>query len=83
MVATATQGVRACEQAAIQPEVQGLLDRAEQQQSERVKPGLEDDVLEANLKLAESLWDSRLRYCKTPVTADEQPLALVLTKLSR
>jgi hypothetical protein len=83
LLASAIAAVRACQDADTQAEVQSALDGAEQQQSGRIRAGTEDAVIEANLNVAENLWDSRLRYCKVPPTAAEKSLSLVMAKLSR
>lgn len=63
-------------------ELQGLLDKAEKALKAKVKPAVQSEAADANLDLAEQVWHSRKRECKSPPPADS-PLALVLARIAQ
>ena len=63
-------------------ELQGLLDEAAKALKAHVSAAHQSEVSEANLDLAEQLWQARKKECKSPPAADS-PLALVLARLAQ
>jgi tetratricopeptide (TPR) repeat protein len=41
------------------------------------------EAMDENLRLAEDLWKTRERQCRQPASADEEPLRLVLARISQ
>ena len=64
------------------PEVEALLDKAASAQTAHVKAARQGESAEANLDLAEQLWQLRKRECKAAAPSDT-PLALVLARLGQ
>ena len=64
------------------PELQGLLDKAAKALKGHVSAAHQSDVSEANLDLAEQLWQVSKKECKPP-PAPDSPLALVLARLAQ
>jgi tetratricopeptide (TPR) repeat protein len=64
------------------PELQDLLSKAAVTLKTPVNAGRESETAEANLDLAEQLWQARKKECKTPTPTDS-PLALVLARVAR
>jgi tetratricopeptide (TPR) repeat protein len=63
------------------PETQALLDQAASARKPRLSNVRQSEASEANLDLAEQLWQARKRECKGPVA--DTPLALVLAKMAQ
>ena len=61
----------------------GLAGKAQQALSRHVAASRENDAVEANLDLAEQLWQARRRLCTQPVQPDESTLELVLARVSQ
>lgn len=76
----ASQAVRKC----LAPGVsQPLLDDADAALKRKVRPRDVSDATEANVDLAEKLWQLRKKQCKQGPTEDEQAMALVLAKIAQ
>jgi tetratricopeptide (TPR) repeat protein len=76
----ASQSVATCIGPAVPSDAQPLLDSAAQALSRRVRPNQENDATNANLDLAEKLYQARRKDCKQPLGDDEEAMALVLAK---
>ncbi len=63
------------------PDLQALLDTAEEAVNPRVSAARQSDAAESNLDLAEQLWAAR-KECKPPPPADS-PLALVMARIAQ
>jgi tetratricopeptide (TPR) repeat protein len=63
------------------PELQELLDISAKALNVRASAARQSDVADANLDLAEQLWQARQKTCKSP-TADS-PLALVMARIAQ
>jgi tetratricopeptide (TPR) repeat protein len=50
-------------------------------QNPPLRPGQENEATEANLDLAETIWQARKNDCKQPVSDQDQALSLVLSKM--
>jgi tetratricopeptide (TPR) repeat protein len=72
----------ACIDPAPSPRSQQLLEEARRMLKERVRSSRQDEAAEANLDLAEQLWQTRKAACKAQAGANT-PLALVMTKLAQ
>ncbi|HEX4773352.1 MAG TPA: tetratricopeptide repeat protein [Bryobacteraceae bacterium] len=83
VLTAAADDLRECSGAAATEDIQQLIGLAQKQISQRVSTSKEDDAIEANLNLSEQLWSTRLRTCRQTRTPAEQPLALVLAKISQ
>jgi thioredoxin-like negative regulator of GroEL len=57
-----------------------LADQAGQALQSRVKASQQDDAIEANLDLAEKLWQARQKNCAQATQPAEEPLRLVLAR---
>jgi thioredoxin-like negative regulator of GroEL len=83
VLTAAADDLRECSGAAAPDEIQKLIGLAQQQIARRVSASKEDTAIEENLNVSEQLWSARLRECKQTTTPAEQPLALVLEKISQ
>lgn len=59
-----------------------LMDASGELLKRRVRFSREDQAFEANLDLAQQLWQLRKKDCKAPVAESEEPLALVIAKVT-
>ncbi len=64
------------------PELRGLLDKAGKALKAHVSAARQGEAFEANLDLAEQLWQARRKECKSPPATDS-PLVLVLARLAQ
>lgn len=64
------------------PEMRGLLDKAGTALNVHLSAVRQGEAVEANLDLAEQLWQARKKECKSPPAADS-PLVLVLARLAQ
>src|SRR5579864_6423504 len=64
------------------PQLQELMDAARKTLKEHLRVSRQGEALEANLDLAEQLWQARKAECKAALSG-ENPLALVLSKLAQ
>lgn len=60
-----------------------LVNEARLQLQAPARQASEGDATEANLDLAEKLWQARKKECPAPVPESDQALALVLTKIAQ
>ncbi len=75
--------VNQCLTQAISPDLQQLLDRANAALKAKVPAARENDASEANLDIAEQLWQMRKKQdCKTPADANRL-LALLMARLTQ
>jgi tetratricopeptide (TPR) repeat protein len=72
-----------CSASGVPQPTQELLGLAGEQLRRQVKAFQQNDAIEANLGLAERLWRARTEECKRVVSPAEQPLDLVLAKISQ
>lgn len=79
----AVDGLRQCSADGTPQSVQDLADTADEQLRRQVKAVQENDAIEANVGLAEKLWRARTGECKQAISPAEQPLELVLAKISQ
>ncbi len=56
---------------------------APEAQKAKAVPGRINEAVDANLKLAEELWEMRQQECKLAPSPEEEPLGLVLTRISQ
>jgi hypothetical protein len=61
-------------------EIQPLLLKAEQQ--EKVRRAVTNEMAEARLDLATELWQARLRICSAPDSSGNDPLPVLMHKIS-
>lgn len=64
------------------PELKELFDKGEKALKAYVGAARQSEVSESNLDLAEQLWQTRKKECKSPPSSDS-PFALVLARLAR
>jgi len=57
--------------------------KAQQTLKRRVSSSRQDAATEANLELAEQLWEARQKACQKSPPASEEPLALVMARLAQ
>jgi hypothetical protein len=74
--------VGACLKPDSPPELQELATKADAAVKAHVNPAHESEASEANLDLAEQLWQVRKKDCQPPASSDSA-LALVLKRLAR
>ena len=82
LVALAQEAVSHCLSQDSSPELPALLSKSAAALKAYVNPSRASETAEANLDLAEQLWQVRKKECRTPTPTDS-PLALVLAKLGR
>jgi tetratricopeptide (TPR) repeat protein len=83
LVELALEGMNRCVGTPPPADVSDLAEKAKQALMRRVSFARQDEVTEANLDLADQLWQARQKQCKqAPAEADE-PLALVIAKLAQ
>ena len=80
LVELALNSVKPCAGAGFSGTLQTLTDEAGQALQRRVRSAQQDEATEANLELAERLWQARQKECKQTTQPGEEPLALVLAK---
>lgn len=83
LLTLALDNLRQCSAAPSSPSLQSLLDTAREKLRRQVRPSQESDAMEANVGLAEKLWRVRRTECKQAITPAEQPLDLVLARISK
>lgn len=83
ILSSAVQSVTKCAGTTLASEVQPLVDKAQQALSATVRPGQENDTVNANLDLAEKIWQLRKKICKQPIADEDQAVALVLAKIAQ
>ncbi|HLK67958.1 MAG TPA: tetratricopeptide repeat protein [Bryobacteraceae bacterium] len=82
LMAMTAEAVRNCAGQNVLPELQELLGQADSAGKERVKPAQESENAESYLGLAEQLWETRKKICKTEPDSNG-PLALVLARIAQ
>jgi tetratricopeptide (TPR) repeat protein len=80
LVELALDSVKPCAGDGPSGTLQTLTDEAGQALQRRLSPAQQDEATEANLELAERLWQARQKECKQTTQPGEEPLALVLAK---
>ncbi|MGA2327205.1 MAG: tetratricopeptide repeat protein [Bryobacteraceae bacterium] len=83
LVSRALESVSQCLGSVSPPSVRELADNAQRTLGGRIRASQMDNATEANLELAEQLWQAGRKECKQVVTDAEEPLALVLAKVSQ
>lgn len=71
-----------CVGPASSPDLRELTAKAREAADARVRPARYAEVAEANLDVAEQLWQARRKECTLPLASDS-PLALVLARLAQ
>lgn len=79
----ALDNLRQCGAAAESPDLKDLVGAAREQLRRQAKPFQASDAMETNLGLTEKLWRARTTECKQAITPAEQPLDLVLGRISK
>jgi tetratricopeptide (TPR) repeat protein len=81
LVELTSEEVSQCAAQSQTPETQALLDKAASAGKPRLSILRQSEASEANLDLAEQLWQARKKECKAPV--EDSPLALVLARMAQ
>lgn len=79
----ALENLRQCTATPMSSSLQSLSETAQEKLRRPVKPSQESDAMEANVGLTEKLWRARIAECKQAITPAEQPLDLVLARISK
>lgn len=83
LVSRALENVSQCAGATLSPSLRELADEAHKAAGARIRASHMDDATEANLELAEQLWQAGRKACKQVANEADEPLALVLAKVGQ
>jgi hypothetical protein len=83
LIELALESASRCAGSVLPPALRELAEKAQAALGSRIRASQMDDATEANIVLAEGLWQTGRKDCRPALTQAEEPLALVLAEVGQ